>query len=282
MSRFFDALQKAREDTPAVEANVSSVVGHDHGMDALPGQVTEIADSLQGRRADSPARGADRVVGSLGVLPLIRPGGEVHPAYERIIQRLLSYRRSKRENVILVVGAVEGEGASTVARKLAISLSHNENEHVLLVDANLRNPVQHTAFGSVPADGLTDVLENQVPLSAAVKTGLGSGLALLTSGRPTDNPTQLLTQSAFHSVVSAIKTEFDWVLIDGPPVTVYPDAASLASAAGGAVLVLRAERTRMEVAEEAKRVLLDSGVDLLGAVLNGRRYHIPRFIYERL
>jgi Mrp family chromosome partitioning ATPase len=82
--------------------------------------------------------------------------------------------------------------------------------------------------------------------------------------------------------VAALQAEFDWVILDGPPVTQYPDAASLVAAAGGAVLVLRAEHTRWEVADEARRVLENSGVDILGAVLNRRKYHIPGFIYRKL
>jgi Mrp family chromosome partitioning ATPase len=82
--------------------------------------------------------------------------------------------------------------------------------------------------------------------------------------------------------VAALQAEFDWVILDGPPVTAYPDAASIAAACGGAILVFEAERTRWEVAEEAKRVMENAGVDVLGAVLNRRKYHIPGFIYRRL
>ncbi len=60
----------------------------------------------------------------------------------------------------------------------------------------------------------------------------------------------------------------------------FPDASSIAAACGGAVLVIEAERTRAEVVEEAKRTLEATGVNLLGAVLNRRKYHIPGFIYQ--
>ncbi|HPA83133.1 MAG TPA: hypothetical protein PLS95_20105, partial [Thermoanaerobaculales bacterium] len=72
------------------------------------------------------------------------------------------------------------------------------------------------------------------------------------------------------------------VMLDGPPVTTYPDASSLAVVADGTILVLRAERTRSEVAVQAMKVLNNAGATLLGGVLNGRRYHIPEFIYRRL
>jgi capsular exopolysaccharide synthesis family protein len=206
----------------------------------------------------------------------------IEPAYERIIQKLLAYRRSARQNVILVVGAVPKEGVSTVARNISIALGKDENERVLLVDANLRNPVQHTALHTPRTDGLSDVLSNQVALQSAVHSGVAQGLSLLPGGRLPDSPPQLLTQPAFHGVMSALQSQFDWVILDGPPVTAYPDAATLAGTAGGVLLVLRAERTRWEVADEAKRTLEQTGADLLGAILNRRKYHIPGFLYRRL
>jgi Mrp family chromosome partitioning ATPase len=153
---------------------------------------------------------------------------------------------------------------------------------VVLVDANLRTPCQHLALDIPRLEGLADVLAGECSLTAAVVAGIDGGLAVLPSGAPHDSPPHLLSHSAFHSLISALQAEFDWVIMDGPPVTGYPDSASLAAAAGGAILVLQAERTRWEVAEEARRVLENSGVSILGAVLNRRRYHIPDLIYRKL
>ena len=83
-------------------------------------------------------------------------------------------------------------------------------------------------------------------LTDAVKVGFDSGLSLLTSGSPSDSPPHVLSDSAFHSLVAALQAEFDWVILDGPPVTAYPDAASLAAACGGAVLVLQASASRRD------------------------------------
>jgi Mrp family chromosome partitioning ATPase len=92
----------------------------------------------------------------------------------------------------------------------------------------------------------------------------------------------MLAESVLQGIAMALTSLFDWVIIDGPPVTVYPETASLASVSGGAVLVVRAESTRREVVEESRNVLAESGVEIVGAVLNRRQYHIPGFIYRRL
>jgi capsular exopolysaccharide synthesis family protein len=203
-------------------------------------------------------------------------------AYERIIQRLFAYRRSPRESVILVTSAVAGEGTSTVARNVALALAQHRAERVLLIDANLRTPSQHRAFKMDMTEGLGDVLLGPTTLTSAVQEDVAPGLSLLPAGQSVASPAQLLTVASLHSVIMALLSLYDWIIIDSPPATSYPDVATIAAAAGGAILVVEAEETRLEVVEEAKRVLETSGVDLLGAVLNKRRYHIPNLIYKRL
>lgn len=206
----------------------------------------------------------------------------IEAAYERIIQKLFAYRRTPRESVILVTSAVAGEGKSTVARNIAFALAQHRAERVLLIDANLRSPSQHRFFGIENPEGLGDVLLGPKVLTSVIQDEVAPGLSLLPSGRANASPAQLLTVASLQSVIMALLSLYDWVIIDSPPATAFPDVATIASACGGAILVVEAEKTRQEVVEEAKRVLNISGVDLLGAVLNRRRYHIPGFIYERL
>ena len=202
--------------------------------------------------------------------------------YEGLIGKLLTYRDNSGRNVILMASAAPGDGTSTVARNCSMALGQGLSERVVLVDANLRTPSQHAALDIARSDGLTDVLAGDVALRSAVISDLQSGFSLLASGRPTRRPQQLFTQSIFRDAIQTLQSEFDWVIIDSPPVTAYPDAACLAGAADGAVLVLRAESTRWEVAEAATNVLNRSGIELVCAVLNRRKYHIPEQLYHRL
>jgi len=203
-------------------------------------------------------------------------------AYERVIQRLLKYRRTPRQSVILVTSAVGGEGTSTVARNTALALARHETERILLVDANIRKPSQHEAFGLEREMGLSDVLLGVAPLISAIRGDDASEMSVMTAGSKVPSLAQLLAGLELQGVVTGLLSIYDWVIIDGPPVTAYPDSASIAAVCGGALLVTRAESTRFEVVEEAKRILEETGVDLLGAVLNRRRYHIPGFIYRWL
>ena len=125
-------------------------------------------------------------------------------AYERIIQRLFSYRSVSGESAILVTSAVSGEGASTVARNTAMALAQHRNERVLLIDANLRTPSQHQAFGLDATDGLGDILLGTTTVASAVQEEVVPGLSLLTSGCAMESPAQLLTVSSLHSAILAV------------------------------------------------------------------------------
>jgi capsular exopolysaccharide synthesis family protein len=180
------------------------------------------------------------------------------------------------------VSAAHGEGTSTVARELAVLLTRDNNAHAILVDANLRTPSQHKAFGVDRGSGLTEVLTRGLALDEAVRNGNSSRVPLLTSGRPATHPAGVLSAPELRTVLEGLRAKYDWVIVDGPPATVYSDAGILAPLVDGVVLVVEAEKTRWQVAEQAKRILEESGARLLGAVLSRRQFHIPNALYGLL
>jgi capsular exopolysaccharide synthesis family protein len=206
----------------------------------------------------------------------------LHAAYERIIQRLLSFRRAPQQGVILFTSSISGEGTSTLARNTAIGLGRREREQVLLIDGNLRTPSVDKTFGTDREPGLSDVLLDAIPVTRAIRTDLSAEIDIMTAGSRVPSPAQVLSASALEGAVVSVMSLYDWIIFDSPAATSYPDASSIASVCGGAVIVVQAERTRQEVVEEAKRKLDSSGVWVLGAVLNRRKYHIPQIVYNRL
>lgn len=206
----------------------------------------------------------------------------VAEGFQRILQAIQSQQGAKAGGVILVVSATHGEGASTVARELALLLARDGLAKPVLVDANLRTPNQHQAFGVERSGGLTELVTQGLALDMAVRNGNSSPVPLLTCGRPAGNATAVLGAPAFREAVEALRTKYDWVVVDAAPVTVYSDASILASWVDGVVLVVEAERTRAEVVAHARRALEESGAHVFGAVLNRQRYHIPPALYGRL
>jgi capsular exopolysaccharide synthesis family protein len=177
---------------------------------------------------------------------------------------------------------VPEEGTSTIASNLAMALGQSSTTRVILVDANLRNPSQHSAFRLTRNGGLSDVVAGTLQLDAAVQNGFGPGLSVLTSGRPTRSPSQLLTLDGFKLIVNELRSKFQFIIMDAPSLTTYPDGSTLAALSDGIVLVVKAESTRWEVVDEAKRMLEESNAPIIGAVLNRRRFHIPERVYEHL
>jgi len=258
------------------------------GTTPIHGEPPELAEEIE--RSDPRTAASDAVGRSasapvplrLAPPPTRSPQPPTNPAYQRIIQRLVAFRGGRNHFTLLVVSSVPGEGASTVARNLAVALGASHPGSVVLVDCNLRTPSQHVHFAIGTTVGLANVLSGNASPKDAVREMPELGIAVLPSGLTDESPPQILTVSALQSVVTTLQSHYDWVVLDGPPVTSYPDASSLAMVADGTVVVLRAERTRSEVAEKAVKTLNDSGARVLGGVLNRRRYHIPEFIYKRL
>jgi capsular exopolysaccharide synthesis family protein len=183
---------------------------------------------------------------------------------------------------VLVVNAVHGEGTSSVAKQLAGAMVQAERSRVLLVDANLRSPSQHLTFGVRRSPGFTDVTAGAPELHTAELATSDVGFALLPVGQSQEDPVHLMRESNLASAMGELRKSYDWIVVDGPPVTIYAEAATLSSLADATVLVIRAESTRAEVADRAKRTIVESGGNLVGAILNRREYHIPEFIYRHL
>jgi capsular exopolysaccharide synthesis family protein len=240
--------------------------------------VSRIYDAMRRGAAIEAARRSLAPSGPDGA-PLV---DRVAEGYQRVLHAIQSRQGTKTGCAILIVSATHGEGTSTVARELATLLCRDGLTHAVLVDANLRTPSQHKALGVERGEGLTDVVVRGLPLDQAVRNGNSSPVPLLTSGHMASHPAGILGASAVRSVIQNLRAMYDWVIVDAPPATVYSDAAMLAPLVDGVVLVVRAEETRWEVAEQAKRVLEESGARLLGAVLSRRRFHIPEGLYGLL
>ena len=203
-------------------------------------------------------------------------------AYSRLSQSLNRLPVKEGGRVLLVVSSVPGEGVSTVARNLALSLAVSCQDRVTLVDANLRTPSQHRAFDVDRTNGLSEVVVGEMELERAVPLEKGMNFALLPCGHPVTSPAQFLTVARLRSTIDALRRLSAWTIIDGPPVTLYSEACELARLSNGVILVVKAESTRWEVAGEAKRLLQQSNAQILGTILNKRRYYIPRWIYRFL
>jgi tyrosine-protein kinase Etk/Wzc len=143
------------------------------------------------------------------------------------------------------------------------------NSRVLLVDADMRRGALHDFFGARSTPGLAEILDGEIsPASAAiVQTGL-ENLALLPAGKPKRNPGELVLSSAWTSFLAEARQQFDYVLVDTPPVLATDDVASLAPKVDGVLFVVRGSFTSARMARGALDALRQRHVRVLGLILN--------------
>jgi protein-tyrosine kinase len=183
--------------------------------------------------------------------------------------------------VVVFSGVEHGNGSSLICARTAETLADRMGGSVCVVDANLRSPALHRYFGADNLRGFTDMVIQSGPIQNFTKRLEGRNLWLLTYGFHTLDPQALLSSDRLRSRIAELRTEFDHVLIDAPPVNLYTDALLLGQTSDGVVLVVEANSTRRESAQKSKEDMESSGVKLLGAVLNKRTFPVPEFLYRK-
>lgn len=201
--------------------------------------------------------------------------------YRELSDRFLTWRDDEPSRMIMFTGTAVGDGCSTAAMGFATALATEFDRKVLLVDANLRDPMLHRAFGLERTPGLSDSFENHWS-GLPMRPVFPDNLFVLSSGKVVSSPIRLFESSEFCLCLKDLLKSMDYILLDTPPATAYPDARLIGSRADGIILVVHSGRTRKQVAQRAKEVLERSGGKLLGVILNRRKYYIPEWIYRRL
>ena len=169
---------------------------------------------------------------------------------------------------LLVTSSAPGEGKTTTASNLAVVFAQ-AGRRVLLVDADLRKPGVHMVFDLPNTHGLTNLLRNEhADLGAVAQVTEQDNLRVLTTGPLPPNPAELLGSQRMRSVLEQLKTGFDLLIVDSPPVQAVTDATILSSFLGGTLLVIDASRSRRRVVHQAREGLDRAGARVLGAVLN--------------
>jgi succinoglycan biosynthesis transport protein ExoP len=170
--------------------------------------------------------------------------------------------------VVVVTSALPGEGKTTTAANLAVAIG-SAGRRVLLVEADLRRPALADAFGLERAAGLTSVLTGRAELDAVLQPW-GDGIVdVLASGPLPPNPSELLASQNARELLAHLRLRYDLVLIDTPPLLPVTDAAAIAPATDGALLVCRYGRTREHQLAAAAAALTSVSVPVLGSVLTG-------------
>ncbi len=194
-------------------------------------------------------------------------GSPVVDAYQMLQANLKFLNSDHPVKTLVVTSSASREGKSEVSANLAASLA-SVGHKVLLVDADLRHPVQHITWDVTNAAGLSNVLIDQVDYQDAVQRVMDN-LDVLPAGIIPPNPIGLLDSNRMQTLVSEFSEDYDYVIFDTPPVAGIADAAVLGKMADGVMMVVRPGVVDPASANASREYLMQSGQNVLGIVVNG-------------
>ncbi|MBI9020116.1 MAG: polysaccharide biosynthesis tyrosine autokinase [Verrucomicrobia bacterium] len=204
------------------------------------------------------------------VRPLVEEGPDSdHAEGYRVLRTNMSFAESggPTKGAFAVLSGGAGEGKSTTAFNLAYVCAQ-QGEKVLLVDADLRRPVQHTILGVSNRFGLTNVLLRDVPVEEAIKTTSVPNLHFLPSGRLPRTSLGVLDPKRIGELVQSLKNKYDIVIFDTPPFVGISDSAVLAKEMDGVILVVQYRKYPRDMIIRAKQMMDTLGIKQVGVVLN--------------
>lgn len=209
------------------------------------------------------------------------PRSAAAEAVRRLRTNLQFIGVAQQTQSLVITSSVPGEGKSTTAINLAVSLA-DAGSRVLLVDADLRRPSIAEYLGLEGRVGLTTVLIGKASVEDVVQPWSDSSLDILPAGQIPPNPSELLGSPAMRALLDQLTSTYDMVLIDSPPVLPVTDAAVLGRQVGGALLVAGMDRIHRPQLRETLESLDTAGCQVLGLVMNKiARREVGSYVYER-
>jgi capsular exopolysaccharide synthesis family protein len=203
------------------------------------------------------------------IKPLNQEGPESpHAESYRVLRTNLQFANDgKLGGAYAVCSGGVGEGKSTTLFNLAYVCAMM-GDRVLVVDSDMRRPVQHTILGVPNRDGLVNVLMRDVPIEDAIQTTEHENLHFLPSGRLPRHSVGMLDTQRVRDLIKNLKARYDIVLFDSPPIMGVSDSSIIASEVDGVLLVVQYRKYPRQMSARAKRLVENVGGKVLGVVLN--------------
>lgn len=272
------------------------------GLGLLAGLVLGVGLAFMRHALDTKVRGEDDIraysdAPMLAGLPLERsspkgllsmeddPHGRHAEAIRRLRTNLMFVDVTTGRHSFVVTSAMPGEGKTTTAANLALAMA-DSGRRTLLIDADLRNPSVARTLGMEGSVGLTTLLLGDAQKDDVIQPWGSTGLDVLPSGQVPPNPSELLGSAPMEALITRFVAEYDFVLIDSPPVVPVIDAVVIERLTGGLLMVVGVDRTRKKDLATALRQLDTVGARVSGFARNfvagkaGSEYRYGYHAYE--
>lgn len=195
-----------------------------------------------------------------------KPKSIAAEAYRSLRTNIQYSSIDEKFRVIVVTSSEPAEGKSTTAGNLALVLAQS-GKHVLLVDCDMRKPSVHKKFKISNMAGLSDLLINKCVMEE-VAFKFNDNLDIVTSGSIPPNPSEMLASKRMEKYLEDMKEEYDYIVLDTPPLRAVTDAQILSTKADGTVLVVKAEKTKRDSVLNSINLLKQVNSTIIGTVLN--------------
>ncbi len=245
MSKIFEALQKAEEDREF------AVAGGAQEENAYADPLMDLSQQL---------------------VVLGRPGSEAAEQFRLLRSEITRPREGVAPRTVMITSSIQGEGKTFIACNLAVTVAQGLDEYVLLVDADLRNPNVHRAFGLGPCqEGLATYLEQEKPLSGLLRKTVIPKLTVLPAGQDVENPAELLSSRIMRDFIAEVRDRYPdrLIILDSSPVEPAPETLVLANEVDAVYLVLKRGITSRHVASSTMERFQEG--KLRGIVFNGEQ-----------
>jgi len=182
-----------------------------------------------------------------------------------VIQNMLPEGDNK---IIMFTSSYGAEGKTTASLNYAAAVAQDMSKRVLVVDADLREPRVHTLLGIRPRQGFGDLLMSDAPAESVICSTPIPNLSAILCGERPSNPSELFGTERVGEIFAELKSKYDCVIVDTPPVLPVVDTVHMASYADGVILVIEAARTSRKRIQQAIQLLNNANASVMGFLLN--------------
>lgn len=201
------------------------------------------------------------------LITLLNPRSPISEAYRSLRTNIDFSSIDEKLQTIMVTSAGPGEGKSTTITNLAVTYAQSDRK-VVLIDADLRKPTAHRTFALSNRWGLSSAIAQQCTIEESIQMTTIPNLDVITSGDIPPNPSEMMNSKRMTAMLEQLRSIYDIVLIDTPPLLAVTDAQIVATKCDGVIMVVDQGKVKRDIAKKAIQNLENVNARILGVVLN--------------
>lgn len=190
----------------------------------------------------------------------------INECYNTLKDNLLFMTDIEKNKVLQIESSVSGEGKTTLACNLAVSLSYNKKK-VLVIDVDFRKPRVNRLFHVPNENGLVDYISKKITFEQLIKKTKYEGVDVITRGSPIYNPSYLLTSESYGQLIEKLRGMYDIIILDSPPVLQISEYTHISKHSDGVLFVVSYGKTKKSELADATDLLKKAGINVIGVVM---------------